>query len=88
MNHALNISAANPNAPRLNAGETALPTSLAGMTRAQLREAAIQIGVDEKKAKMRAEQLWRWIYHYGAQSFDDMTNTPRICAPKWRPSSR
>ncbi|MDM7985256.1 MAG: 23S rRNA (adenine(2503)-C(2))-methyltransferase RlmN [Maricaulis sp.] len=74
MNHALNISAANPNAPRLNEGETALPTSLAGMTRAQLREAAIQIGVDEKKAKMRAEQLWRWIYHYGAQSFDDMTN--------------
>ncbi|WP_412545189.1 23S rRNA (adenine(2503)-C(2))-methyltransferase RlmN [Maricaulis sp. MIT060901] len=74
MNHALNISAANPNAPRLNEGETALPTSLAGMTRAQLREAAIQIGVDEKKAKMRAEQLWRWIYHYGVQSFDDMTN--------------
>jgi len=74
MNHALNISAANPNAPRLNEGEAALPTSLAGMTRAQLREAAIQIGVDEKKAKMRAEQLWRWIYHYGAQSFDDMTN--------------
>ena len=74
MNHALNISAANPNAPRLNEGETALPTSLAGMTRAQLREAAIQIGVDEKKAKMRAEQLWRWIYHYGARSFDDMTN--------------
>lgn len=74
MNHALNISAANPNAPRLNEGEAALPTSLAGMTRAQLREAAIQIGVDEKKAKMRAEQLWRWIYHYGVQSFDDMTN--------------
>lgn len=74
MNHALNISAANPNAPRLNEGENVLPTSLAGMTRAQLREAAIQIGVDEKKAKMRAEQLWRWIYHYGAQSFDDMTN--------------
>lgn len=74
MNHALNISAANPNAPRLNEGENVLPTSLAGMTRAQLREAAIQIGVDEKKAKMRAEQLWRWIYHYGVQSFDDMTN--------------
>ncbi|MFT6540975.1 MAG: 23S rRNA (adenine2503-C2)-methyltransferase [Maricaulis maris] len=23
---------------------------------------------------MRAEQLWRWIYHYGVTSFDEMTN--------------
>jgi 23S rRNA (adenine2503-C2)-methyltransferase len=74
MNHALNISAANPNAPRLDGSEPHLPTSLAGMTRAQLRDAAIEIGVDEKKAKMRAEQLWRWIYHQGATSFDEMTN--------------
>ncbi len=74
MNHALNISASNPNAPRVEDGAQALPRSLAGMTRAQLREAVIAVGVDEKKAKMRAEQLWRWIYHYGVQSFDDMTN--------------
>lgn len=74
MNHALNISAGNANAPRVEEGAQTLPRSLAGMTRAQLREAVIAVGVDEKKAKMRAEQLWRWIYHYGAQSFDDMTN--------------
>lgn len=74
MNHALNISAGNANAPRIEDGAQALPHSLAGMTRAQLREAVIAVGVDEKKAKMRAEQLWRWIYHYGVQSFDEMTN--------------
>ncbi len=74
MNHALNISAANPNAPRVDGAAPAGPASLAGMTRAQLRDAAIEIGVDPKKAKMRAEQLWRWIYHYGVTSFDEMTN--------------
>jgi len=51
--------------------------SLAGLTRAQLREAAIAVGVDEKKAKMRAEQLWRWIYHYGVTDFDAMTNVSK-----------
>ncbi len=74
MNHALNISGSNPNAPRIDGSAALSPVSLAGMTREQLREAAIEIGVDPKKAKMRAEQLWRWIYHYGAQSFDEMTN--------------
>ena len=33
--------------------------------------------VDEKKAKMRAEQLWRWIYHYGVTEFDQMTNVSK-----------
>jgi len=74
MNHALNISAANPNASRVDGSAPTGPVSLAGMTRDQLRDAAIEIGVDPKKARMRADQLWRWIYHYGVQSFDDMTN--------------
>ena len=51
--------------------------SLAGLTRAQLREAAIAVGVDEKKAKMRADQLWRWIYHYGVTDFSQMTNVSK-----------
>ena len=79
MNHALNIAGGNPNATRIDAdgtaaAETAALPSLVGLTRDQLREAAIACGVDEKKAKMRADQLWRWIYHYGATDFDTMTN--------------
>ena len=70
MAHALDISSRQGG----TVSAPAVQPSLAGMTRAQLRDAAIAIGVDEKKAKMRAEQLWRWIYHYGVQSFDDMTN--------------
>ncbi len=66
--HALNLDFSNRPA---EAG----PIPLAGLTRAQLRDALIEhAGVDEKKAKMRADQLWRWIYHYGVTSFDEMTN--------------
>ena len=58
-----------------NRPEQAGPIPLAGMTRGQLRDALIEhAGVEPKKAKMRADQLWRWIYHYGVQSFDEMTN--------------
>ncbi|WP_417487723.1 23S rRNA (adenine(2503)-C(2))-methyltransferase RlmN [Maricaulis sp.] len=74
MNHALNIDARNGNAPRIDETTPRALPSLAGMTREELRLVAIDCGVDEKKAKMRAEQLWRWIYHYGVTSFDAMTN--------------
>ena len=58
-----------------NRPDAAGPIPLAGMTRAQIRDALIaHAGVEEKKAKMRADQLWRWIYHYGVQSFEEMTN--------------
>lgn len=74
MNHALNIDIRNGNAPRIDETTPRALPSLAGMTREELRLVAIDCGVDEKKAKMRAEQLWRWIYHYGVTSFDAMTN--------------
>ena len=74
MNHALNIDTRNANASRIDETTTRALPSLAGMTREELRQVAIACGVDEKKAKMRAEQLWRWIYHYGVTSFDEMTN--------------
>ena len=37
--------------------------NLAGLGREGLRLAMISAGVEEKKARMRATQLWRWIYH-------------------------
>ena len=74
MSHALNIAAANVNAPRIDESTPHALPSLAGMGRAQLREAALACGVEERKAKMRANQLFGWIYHYGSTSFDEMTN--------------
>ena len=70
--HALDLSSARRPAP------ATAPLSLAGLTRPQIRDALIEhAGVDEKKAKMRADQLWRWIYHYGVTSFDEMTNVSK-----------
>ncbi|RYH10927.1 23S rRNA (adenine(2503)-C(2))-methyltransferase RlmN [Tropicimonas sp. IMCC6043] len=49
-------------------------TNLVGLTRSELREVLIAHGTEEKKAKMRVDQLWQWIYQKGVRSFDEMTN--------------
>ncbi|MGQ0532006.1 MAG: 23S rRNA (adenine(2503)-C(2))-methyltransferase RlmN [Caulobacteraceae bacterium] len=54
----------------------ALP-SLVGLTKAELAEKLVAVGVELKQAKMRAEQLWRWIYHYGVTDFAAMTNVAK-----------
>ena len=54
----------------------ALP-SLVGATREELRARLVGMGVPSAKAKMRAEQLWRWIYHHGVREFSQMTNVAK-----------
>ena len=49
--------------------------SLAGLDREEIRAALEAAGID--KAKMRAEQIWRWVYHYGVTEFDGMTNVAK-----------
>ena len=53
------------------------PANLAGLGREALRQALIGAGVEDKKARMRATQLWRWIYHYGATDFAKMTDVAK-----------
>jgi 23S rRNA (adenine2503-C2)-methyltransferase len=53
------------------------PANLAGLGREGLRLAMIAAGVEEKKARMRASQLWRWIYHYGVTDFSKMTDVAK-----------
>ena len=48
--------------------------NLVGLTRDELREALIEIGTPEKQAKMRVNQIWQWLYHWGVRDFADMTN--------------
>lgn len=50
------------------------PQNIVGLTRDQLREALITVGTPEKQAKMRVNQIWQWIYHWGVRDFADMTN--------------
>ncbi len=48
--------------------------NLVGLTRPKLHEALIAAGTPEKQAKMRADQLWQWIYQRGEADFAAMTN--------------
>nr|WP_244643994.1 23S rRNA (adenine(2503)-C(2))-methyltransferase RlmN [Alsobacter metallidurans] len=48
--------------------------SLVGVTRAGLAEALAGAGVPEREVRMRAGQLWHWIYFRGARDFEAMTN--------------
>ena len=55
--------------------------SLVGLDRAALGEALAAIGVPERQRKMRAQQLWHWIYVRGTQDFDAMTSVSKdVCA--------
>ncbi|MBL8789760.1 MAG: 23S rRNA (adenine(2503)-C(2))-methyltransferase RlmN [Rhizobiales bacterium] len=51
--------------------------SLAGLSREQLMEMLARVGVPEKQRKMRANQLFHWIYHKGVTSFAAMSNIAR-----------
>ncbi len=50
------------------------PTNLVGLTREGLRTALIAAGTPERQAKMRAGQVWQWIYQKGVRDFEAMTN--------------
>jgi 23S rRNA (adenine2503-C2)-methyltransferase len=50
---------------------------LLGLDRAELRDALIAAGIPEKQARMRAGQLWHWIYHRGVTDFAAMSNVAR-----------
>ena len=47
--------------------------SLIGLSREELAERLRAVGVPEDRLRMRAKQLWHWIYHRGAVEFSAMT---------------
>jgi 23S rRNA (adenine2503-C2)-methyltransferase len=69
MNAALPLAA--PAAPIL------IKPSLAGATRAELGAALRTLGLPEREVKMRASQIWHWIYFRGARDFDEMLNVAK-----------
>lgn len=63
---------------RPSAAATTARPNLSGLTRSELVQALIDSGaVEPAKAKMRAVQLWQWIHHSGAVTFDVMTNVSK-----------
>ncbi len=51
--------------------------SLIGLSRAELIERLAAVGVAPAQRKMRAQQLWHWIYFRGARNFDEMTSVSK-----------
>ena len=51
--------------------------SLIGLSRAEIADRLGQIGVAPTQRKMRAQQLWHWMYFRGARTFAEMTNVSK-----------
>jgi 23S rRNA (adenine2503-C2)-methyltransferase len=47
---------------------------LVGLSRDQLRAALEEAGLEPKQAKLRAKQIWHWLYNRGATDFSAMTD--------------
>jgi 23S rRNA (adenine2503-C2)-methyltransferase len=56
-------------------------TDLVGLSKAQIREALLGAGLDEKQAKLRAKQIWHWIYNRGVTDFAAMTDIAKAQHP-------
>jgi len=48
--------------------------SLIGMSREEIKQSLIELGVAPRQVKMRISQLWHWLYVRGVSDFDDMRN--------------
>ncbi len=50
-------------------------TDLVGLPKSRIAELLLDVGlVEQKQARMRARQIWSWIYNRGAQSFEQMSD--------------
>lgn len=59
---------------RHSASATTPTREVIGLSRDQVIEALLEIGVPAKQARMRTSQLWHWLYVRGASDFDAMAN--------------
>jgi 23S rRNA (adenine2503-C2)-methyltransferase len=51
--------------------------SLVGLSRVQLAEALGTVGVPAAQGKMRAQQIWHWLYVRGTTRFDEMSSVSK-----------
>ena len=54
---------------------------LVGLSKAEMREALTAGGLDAKGAKLRAKQIWHWVYNRGVTDFSLMTDIARAQQP-------
>ena len=54
---------------------------LLGLSRPRIRELFTEAGLDDKAAKLRAKQVFHWLYHRGVTDFDAMTDIAKSMRP-------
>jgi 23S rRNA (adenine2503-C2)-methyltransferase len=47
-----------------------------GRSRAEIAQLVAALGESERRAALRARQIWHWLYHRGARDFAEMTTLP------------
>ncbi len=67
--------------PRADAARADGRVDLVGLAKPQIREALEAAGLDLKAAKLRAKQIWHWIYNRGATEFAAMTDIAKAQHP-------
>ncbi len=79
MAASLDIARANPNAPPIARDPADLDERIAliGLTRTEMAEQFKAAGVPDREVRMRASQIWGWIYNKGATDFSEMTNVSK-----------
>ena len=56
-------------------------TDLVGLPRDEIRQQLEAAGLDARQAKLRAKQIWHWIYNRGATRFAEMTDIAKAQHP-------
>ena len=54
---------------------------LLGLPKARIRDLFADAGLDAKQAKLRAKQVFHWIYHRGVTDFEAMTDIAKTMRP-------
>ena len=67
--------------PRAAVARTDGRVDLIGLPKADIKAALEAAGMESKQAKLRAKQLWHWIYNRGATDFTVMTDIAKAMHP-------
>jgi len=67
--------------PRATVARADGKVELIGLPREAIRAALEEAGLEPKQAKLRAKQVWHWIYNRGASDFSAMTDIAKAQAP-------
>ena len=54
---------------------------LLGLPKKQIASLFEDAGLDKKQAKLRAKQVYHWIYHRGVSDFEAMTDIAKTMRP-------